>query len=471
VAEAEQLAQEATASALGELASQRVPHQFEVLTAGAGRPKLDCSVGVMAYNEEANIADAVASILGQRLTAGKIAELIVIASGCEDDTTSIVADIARRDPRVRLIQQDRREGKASAVNYFLREARSPLVAMVSADVLVKDGAFEAMLRHFGDPTVGMVGGHPIPVNPEATFLGHAVHLLWRLHDRISREFPKLGEMVAFRNVVPSIPVDTAADELSMQALIAQLGYRLVYEPDAIVYNRGPATRSDFVRQRRRIHAGHLRVREHQGYSAPTMSARRVMRALIGSNSFTAPRAAVWTIGTVGMEAVARALGRYDVLRRRPSHVWEISGSTKLGVTEGACAQEFHNVCVFHIVNFHHQELEIGKHASRQLARRVTDEIKRTLGPEATVTLQPNGTIVGMLGGDRDAAEQIAHDLARRLDASPVPVNGHGASTQVALAYAVITLPQSAPAGADRPRLHIPRQTPPCQGFGMEVTQQ
>src|SRR5438094_3520579 len=212
---------------------------------GAG---VACSVGIMAYNEEANIADAIGTILGQRLTSSRIAELIVVASGCEDGTVAIVSDIARRDPRVRLIEQERREGKASAINLFIAAARSPVLLMVSADVLVKDGTIDALLRHFEDPTVGMVGGHPTPVNSEATFLGHAVHLQWRMHDSIARETPKLGEIVAFRNVVPSIPTDTAVDEISIQALVEQLGYRLVYDPQAIVYNRGPTTVRDFLRQ-------------------------------------------------------------------------------------------------------------------------------------------------------------------------------------------------------------------------------
>ena len=53
---------------------------------------------------------------------------------------------------------------------------APVLAMVSADVVVEDGAFDALLRHFDDPAVGMAGGHPIPVNGDATFLGHAVQL-------------------------------------------------------------------------------------------------------------------------------------------------------------------------------------------------------------------------------------------------------------------------------------------------------
>jgi biofilm PGA synthesis N-glycosyltransferase PgaC len=74
-----------------------------------------CSVGIMAYNEEENIADAIDSVLDQELTSSHVAELIVVASGCDDGTVPIVSEIAGRDPRVRLIEQPEREGKASAV--------------------------------------------------------------------------------------------------------------------------------------------------------------------------------------------------------------------------------------------------------------------------------------------------------------------------------------------------------------------
>lgn len=422
---------------------ERIIQQNQPQRTPAGS-KLTCSIGVMAYNEQANIAEALGSILGQKLTTGHITELIVVASGCEDRTCAIVADIARHDPRVHLIEQERREGKASAINLFISEARSPVLVMVSADVLVKDGTLHALLRHFDDPEVGMVGGHPTPVNSEMTFLGHAVHLQWRLHDRIARQSPKLGEIVAFRNVVPSIPLDSAVDEISIQALITQFGYRLVYEPAAVVYNRGPATVPDFLRQRRRIYAGHLRVRAQQDYSASTMSGWRVARALFGSGSFTRPRTVLWSIGTVGLEAAARVLGQYDFMRRRSPHVWEISATTKHHVAAGANAESQHNVAVFHIANFHHQQLEVGLHASRQLTRQVADHIKRALGSEAIVSIKQSGTIIALLPGDREAAEQIAGELVRRFDTTPLSLNGHGATVNVTLACGIIAFPQAGP---------------------------
>jgi len=310
-------------------------HDGHLDKAVPGRSDLECSVGVMAYNEEANIAQVLRSILRQKLTAKRIVEIIVVASGCEDRTASIVAEIASQEPCVRLIVQPRREGKASAINLFINAAKCPVLVLVSADVIAENDAFDALLRHFDDPAVGMTGGHATPVNGNATFLGHAVCLQWHLHDQIARKAPKLGEIVAFRNVIPSIPPDTTVDELFIQALVSQLGYRVVYEPQAVVYNFGPATMHDFLSQRRRIHAGHLRVRAEQAYSASTLSAWRAGRALLASNaSFRSLRTTWWSIGTVVLEATARALGRYDIIRgHRPPGVWEIADSTKRNVAE------------------------------------------------------------------------------------------------------------------------------------------
>lgn len=398
------------------------------------------SVGVMAYNEEASIADAIDSILGQRPSGGTLDQIIVVASGCEDRTCEIVAEIARRDGRVRLIEQPRREGKASAVNVFIAAARAPVLVLVSADLVVADGALEAMLRPFADPEVGMTGGRPVPVNGESTFLGHAVHLQWRLHHRISGRYPKMGEMIAFRNVVPSIPGDTAVDELSIQALITQLGYRLVYVPQAIVYNRGPATVADFLRQRRRIYAGHWVVRARQAYAAPTMSAWRAARSLAGSGAFRTPRSALWSFGAIGLEALARILGSYDMIRRRPSHVWEMVDSTKHQVAQGAVAHSMMNVLVLHLVNFRQHELDAGAHAGRQLARRVADDVSRALGPLARVTVQQGGTIIAMLPGARDDAERAARGLVTDVAAASARPDDH-ARSKLELACAVISFPQ------------------------------
>jgi poly-beta-1,6-N-acetyl-D-glucosamine synthase len=415
-----------------------------------GQP-LACCVGIMAHNEAANIAHTIQSVLRQHLTCGDIAEIIVVASGCTDATVSIVTDIARDESRVHLIVQERREGKASAINLWLDAAQSPILLLVGADVLIKEGTFDILLGHFRDPNIGMVGAHPIPVNDEDSFLGHAVHLLWQLHDIVAREVPKLGETIAFRNVIPGIPINTSVDEISIQAIISQLGYRLVYEPRAIVYNRGPATVSDFLRQRRRIHAGHLRWQQQHGYTAATMSTSRVARALSAAHPFTSPQAAAWTLGTVGLETLGRVLGMYDYLIRRPNHVWQVVSTTKSQIAEVANAQSPYSVLALHIVGFHQQALELGTRASQLLVQQVVEHICQTLGLSSTVSAERNGTIIALLPLDREEAERQAQQLIQALEAAPVRCNGLRDGVPMKLACGIIAFSDA----GDTPTLSLP----------------
>src|SRR2546421_12510728 len=290
---------------------------------------VSCSVGIMAYNEEGNIDCAIRAVLEQQGSTLHIEEIIVVASGCTDRTVPIVAEIALQEPRVRLCVQEKREGKASAINLFLKQAISPVVVLMGADVIPEDSALEYLCAPFKDPNIGMVGGHPVPVNDPATFMGHAVHLLWRLHDRLARVHPKLGEVIAFRNVISGIPSDSAVDEISIQALICQLGYQLIYEPACIVYNKGPLTIHDFLKQRRRIYAGHLQVRDRQNYQASTMRVSPIARQLIACRDFTmsTPQQVLWTLGAVTLEGLARLQGSYDYRHKREHHIWQMVDST------------------------------------------------------------------------------------------------------------------------------------------------
>src|SRR2546423_15546675 len=99
-----------------------------------GDEYVNCSVGIMAYNEEANIGRTMRAVLEQQGLSVRIVEIIVVASGCTDRTVPIVAEIALQEPRVRLCIQEKREGKASAINLFLKQATNPIVALIGADV-------------------------------------------------------------------------------------------------------------------------------------------------------------------------------------------------------------------------------------------------------------------------------------------------------------------------------------------------
>ena len=286
-----------------------------------------CSIGVMAYNEEANIARTLEALVSQRTARVTLTEIVVVASGCTDRTESIVQDWARRDPRIRLVVEPRREGKSSAINQFLPQAREKIVVLCGADLLPEADAIEELVAPFADPAVGLTAGRPVPVNDPGTFMGFAAHLLWNLHHQVNLRSFKGGEMIAFRKIFEQIPFRTSDDEARVEPIIRGQGYEARYVPTAVVYNKGPLTVGDFLRQRRRIYSGHLALRNTLGFTVSTMSGWRILWILLPNLDWR-PRPFLWTWSVAALEAYGRFLGRRDYKKRRDHSVWEIAETTK-----------------------------------------------------------------------------------------------------------------------------------------------
>jgi biofilm PGA synthesis N-glycosyltransferase PgaC len=287
-----------------------------------------CSIGIMAHNEEANIGQLLHRLVEQKLTTVTIAEIIVVASGCTDRTGEIVHEWVARDGRIRLLTQATREGKASGVNLFLREASEEVVVLSSADLLPDAHTIQKLVEPMADPDVGMTSGRPVPVNDPDTFMGFAAHLLWNLHHEVAQRHFKAGEMTAFRLIFQRIPYDSAVDEASVEPVIKGQGYKTAYVPDAIIHNKGPETVADFLRQRRRIYAGHLAVRHNLGYVVSTMNGWRILGVLLRHLDWR-PRRLAWMAAVVALEVYGRWLGWRDFRTRHQQHVvWEIAKTTK-----------------------------------------------------------------------------------------------------------------------------------------------
>ncbi|MBE2200483.1 MAG: glycosyltransferase [Anaerolinea sp.] len=290
--------------------------------------KVLCTVGIFAHNEEANIGSLLLNMREQRLQTVEIREIIVVSSGSTDHTDEIVHKYAAQDPRVKLLVQEQREGKASAINLFLRQMTERVLVICSADLQPQPDTIEKLLAPFADPEMGMTSSRPVPVNDPNTFMGFAAHLLWGLHHEINASGGfKAGEMIAFIKIFERIPYKTSVDEASIEPVIRGQGYKVRYIADALVLNKGPETVDDFLRQRRRIYSGHLDIKQLLGYSVSTMSGGHVLKMLLRHMDWR-PKQFVWTWGVVLLEVYGRYLGWRDFKNRKDHTVWEIATTTK-----------------------------------------------------------------------------------------------------------------------------------------------
>jgi cellulose synthase/poly-beta-1,6-N-acetylglucosamine synthase-like glycosyltransferase len=229
---------------------------------------------------------------------------------------------------VKLISTPERLGKASAINLFIQSYRGDLIVMVSADVLPADSdTVNTLLQPFLREKVGLSCGRPIPVNP-SSFTGRISGLIWYIRHEISLSNPpKVGELIAFRNVVDRIPPDTLADEERLSAVIQKKGYEVAYAKDAVVYNKAPESLSELIEQRKRIFIGHLLIKKELGYTVPTLSLKRLLRVVVReivSNPYK-----ILTILPLGfVEVFCRILGLFSYATKRYEAAWKVAKTTK-----------------------------------------------------------------------------------------------------------------------------------------------
>lgn len=68
--------------------------------------KQTCCIGVMAYNEEANIGKLLRALTQQKIISCHFQEIVVVASGYTDRTVEVANQCAVHDSRITVLVQE-----------------------------------------------------------------------------------------------------------------------------------------------------------------------------------------------------------------------------------------------------------------------------------------------------------------------------------------------------------------------------
>lgn len=241
------------------------------------------SVGICAYNEEENIKKCIESLYTQKFDGFKMKEVIVVSSHSVDKTDAIVQRLVKKNANLRLISESERKGKNHAINSFLEAKTTDIFVILNADnIFCTEHSLQKLVEPFRDPKVGIVGGHPIALNDGKTVASFASRMEWIVHNHIAMITPKIGELVAYRDIGCKLPTDTQNDEELMRMMIESKGYLPIYAPEATIYNRGPETREDFIKQRVRTNIGQCYMTSRPEYYNPSRDYGVLIMATIKS---------------------------------------------------------------------------------------------------------------------------------------------------------------------------------------------
>jgi cellulose synthase/poly-beta-1,6-N-acetylglucosamine synthase-like glycosyltransferase len=258
------------------------------------------TVGIPSYNEEMNISNLLRSIIqlnkldnqpestnndnsyekkensnssdreANRMIAANgfaICE-IIISDDSSDNTCRLVEALAAENPSlsIKLLHHDNRRGVAAAWNEIFKKAIGEIIVLYDADIIISNSTTANLVQTIRDG-IGLCASNSKPlvfkksaVSRASMFI--AEWLRWVRKSGLS-QYTVMGRALSILSRVAkriTIPEGVIALDLYLQCKVVELGFKVVYNDQALVYFRPPDNMKDFSSQIIRATNGHKQIR-------------------------------------------------------------------------------------------------------------------------------------------------------------------------------------------------------------------
>jgi len=147
------------------------------------------SVLVPVYNEERTVATVLDRVLALPLPL----EIVVVDDGSSDRTHEVVAAVAARDPRVRVIRLAINQGKTAAIRRAISEAAGTILIVQDADLEYDPAEIPEVLAP-------IVSGHAVVVYGSRFLVRRAARVLYFYHYLANTGLTFLSNLLTNRNM-------------------------------------------------------------------------------------------------------------------------------------------------------------------------------------------------------------------------------------------------------------------------------
>jgi hypothetical protein len=199
-------------------------------------PAVPASVCLPAYNEASTIAATLAEL--SRIPSSDVDQIVVCLNGCTDGTADVVADVARREPRIAVIESAL--GKNRAWNALVAATRNHRLVFTDADVRPSPQAIAALLAALERSPVAIAAAFEQPHGTATRWAGLVELMSTTLgQDYISGRLyavdrDRLAAVMASRGLIvdgalPRLPTDLVTEDSWLTAVVAEGALAVVPE--------------------------------------------------------------------------------------------------------------------------------------------------------------------------------------------------------------------------------------------------
>jgi biofilm PGA synthesis N-glycosyltransferase PgaC len=225
------------------------------------------SVVIAARNEIAHLPEKIQNL--EELDYPKeLLEIIVVSDGSTDGTDEFLQEVATRG--IRYFSLAKHEGKASALNLGMRQARGEILLLTDARQTLERQCLRQLVWRFADPQVGAVSGELLFRPHAGAVSGFGVGLYWQIEKKVRLWESKTGSVVGVtggvyavrRALAQPIPPGTILDDLYIPMHVVRQGFRVLFESEARAWDTVSATpRQEFRRKVRTLTGNYQLMQE------------------------------------------------------------------------------------------------------------------------------------------------------------------------------------------------------------------
>jgi biofilm PGA synthesis N-glycosyltransferase PgaC len=213
---------------------------------------------IAAYNEENIIEEKIRNTLDLNYPTEKL-KLLFVTDGSSDSTPDRIS----KYPAIKLMHTPARSGKIQAIHRAMHEVDSEVVVFTDANTFLNKDALLLIARHYADPSIGAVSGEKRVLQDSVSDATAGEGFYWKYESTLKKWDSELysvvgaaGELFSVRrSLYKPVEPDTILDDFMISMLIAQQGYRIVYEPAAYASEVSSDNIQEELKRKIRIAAG------------------------------------------------------------------------------------------------------------------------------------------------------------------------------------------------------------------------